>query len=71
MKIQQKNQCCHNIVCPLGTCIPKNFAKVLRTPILYNANGWLLLKHLREIKIAVLDKLTVLVGKFCKKTEIR
>ena len=37
-------------------CFPENFADVLRTPILYNADRLLLLKYLLKIKIAALDK---------------
>ena len=36
-------------------CIPKNFAEVLRTPILENADRLLLLKHLLKMTIAAPD----------------
>ena len=36
-------------------CFPKNFADVLRTPILYHINRLLLLKYLLKIKIAPPD----------------
>ena len=35
---------------------PKNFAEVLRTPILQNADRLLLLKHLLKMKITAPDK---------------
>ena len=37
-------------------CFPKNFAEVLRTPILQNSDGQLLLKYLLKMKIAAPDK---------------
>ena len=43
---------------------PKNFAEILRTPILQNADRLLLLKHLPKIKIAAPDKFLVLMRKF-------
>ena len=45
-------------------CFPKNFAEVLRTPILQKADRLLLLKHLLKMKIAALDKFLVLMRKF-------
>ena len=44
-------------------CFPKNFAEVLRTPILQNADKLLLLKHLK-MKTAAPDKFLVPVRKF-------
>ena len=49
-------------------CFPKNF---LRTPILWNIDGQLLLKYILKMKIVELDKLLVSEGKFWEKTEIR
>ena len=43
---------------------PKNFAEVLRVPILQNANRLLLLKHLLKMKIAAPDTFLVLMRKF-------
>ena len=43
---------------------PKNFAEVLRAPILQNADRLLLLKHLLKMKITALDKFLVLMRKF-------
>ena len=37
-------------------CFPKNFAEVLKTPILQNADRLLLLRHLLKMKIAAPDK---------------
>ena len=37
-------------------CFPKNFAEVLRAPILWNANRLLLPKHLLKMPIAAPDK---------------
>ena len=48
---------------------PKNFAKVLRTPILQNNDGWLLLKYFLKFKIATPDKLFALVGKTLRKSK--
>ena len=45
-------------------CFPKNFAEVLKTPILQNADRLLLLKHLLKMKIAGADKFLVLMRKF-------
>ena len=42
----------------------KNFAEVLRTPILQNADRLLLLKHLLKMKIAAPDKFLLLMRKF-------
>ena len=44
-------------------CFPKNFAKVLRAFILQNVSERLLQKYLQKIKIAVLDKLLVIMRK--------
>ena len=44
-------------------CFPKNFAEVLRTPILQNADRLLLLKHPLKMKIAAPDKFLVLMKK--------
>ena len=40
-------------------CFPKNFAEVLRVPILQNAARLVLLKHLPKMKIAAPDKFLV------------
>ena len=37
-------------------CFPKNFAKVLRTPIVQNADRLLLMKYLLKMKIAAPEK---------------
>ena len=44
-------------------CFLKNFAEVLRLPILQNADRLLLLKHLK-MKTAAPDKFLVLMRKF-------
>ena len=41
-------------------CFPKNFAEVLRTPILQNVDRLLLLKHLLKMKKAAPDNVTSL-----------
>ena len=48
-------------------CFPKNFAEVLRTAILWNADRLLLLKHLVKTTIAAPDKFLVLARKFLRK----
>ena len=42
---------------------PRNFAEVLRTPILQNTDRLLLLKHPLKTKIAAPDKFLVLMRK--------
>ena len=41
---------------PLHICFPRNFADILRTPILWNANRLLLRNIFQKTKIAALDK---------------
>ena len=45
-------------------CFPKNFAVVLRAPILWNANRLRLLKRLLKMTIAAPDEFLVLMKKF-------
>ena len=45
-------------------CFPKNFAEILRTPILQKADRLVLLKHLLKMKITAPDKFLVVMRKF-------
>ena len=45
-------------------CFPKNFAEVLGTPTLQNADRLLLLKNFLKVKIAAQDTFLVLMRKF-------
>ena len=45
-------------------CFLKNFAELLRVPILQNADRLLLLKNLLKMKIAASDKFLVMMRKF-------
>ena len=44
--------------------LPKNYAEVLRTPILQNVDRLLPLRYLLKMKIAAPDKFLVLVREF-------